>query len=327
MATYIIMDTQNLFMRVRFGIKAPDIDSQIGMALHIIFNSVKKVWGGFDANHLVYPPDKANRKAVQLARSPKEIEEDAVFFEVMDQFVEFLRTKTNCTVLQHPNAEADDMIARWIQLHADDQHVIISTDGDFQQLISPNVKIYNGIAGLLHTDTGVFDKDGAPAKDKKGKLLATPNPLWLLFEKCMRGDASDNVMSAFPGVRTKKLLEVFDDRDNKGYVWNNLMLSKWNDHDGVEHRVRDDFERNRLLIDLTMQPPDLVDKFSAKIIDAVNQPRKVQVGIALMRFCNLHGLVRIEKQTGDYSPCFSAPYNGQLIVEEQDITTAASAPE
>jgi 5'-3' exonuclease len=330
MATYIILDTQNLFMRVRFGIKAPDIDSQVGMALHIILNSVKKVWNGFDATHTVfclegrswrkdvYPPYKANRKAAQLARSPKEVEEDTVFFEIMDQFVQFLRSKTNCTVLQHPNAEADDMIARWIQLHPEDQHVIISTDGDFQQLISANVKIYNGIAGLLYTHEGVYDKDGNLAQGKKNQPIEVPKPEWLLFEKCMRGDASDNVMSAFPGVRTKKLLEVFEDRNNKGYVWNNVMLSKWNDHDGIEHRVRDDYERNRLLIDLTMQPPDLIDKFDARMIDSVNQPPKTQVGVSLMRFCNLHGLVRIEKQTAEYSPCFSAAYRGPLILETDD---------
>jgi hypothetical protein len=325
MATYILLDTQNLFMRVRFGIRAPDIDSQVGMALHIILNSIKKVWTGFEGTHTVfclegrswrkdvYPPYKANRKAAQLARTPREVEEDRVFFEVMDEFIGFLRTKTNCTVLQHPNAEADDMIARWIQLHPQDQHVIISTDGDFQQLIAPNVKLFNGIAGMLYTHEGVYDKDGNPATDKKGQQLAPPRPDWLLFEKCMRGDASDNVMSAFPGARTKKLLEVFDDRENRGFTWNNLMLSKWTDHGGKEHRVRDDYERNRLLIDLTMQPADLVDKFDAKILENVNLPANTQVGIALMRFCNLHGLVRIEKQTAEYSPCFSARYQGHLL--------------
>ena len=29
------------------------------------------------------------------------------------------------------------------------------------------------------------------------------DPEWLLFEKCMRGDTSDNVFSAYPGVRKK----------------------------------------------------------------------------------------------------------------------------
>jgi hypothetical protein len=325
MATYLIIDTHNLFMRVRHGVRAPDTDQQLGMALHIIFNSIKMVWNQFDGSHTVfclegrswrkdiYPPYKANRKVAASKRTPQEIEDDKVFFEVMDKFVDFLKQNTNCTVLRHPEAEADDMIARWIGLHPDDQHIIISSDSDFQQLIAPNVKVYNGIAAVLYTDTGIYDKDGKIAKNKQGNDLAVPNPGWLLFEKCVRGDPGDNVMSAFPGVRTKKLQEAFDDRDKQGFAWNNLMLSKWTDHEGVDHRVRDDYERNRLLIDLTQQPSDLVEKFDEVIASSIiTEPRR-QVGIALIKFCNLFGLVRIEKSSSEYSPCFSSVYTGKLI--------------
>jgi len=329
MATYIVIDTQNLFMRVRHGIRAPDIDQQIGMALHIIFNSVKKVWNEFNGTHTVfclegrswrkdfYPPYKANRKVAAAKRSEREVEEDKVFFESMDEFIKFVTDQTNCTVLRHPNAEADDMIARWIALHPDDQHVVISSDSDFQQLIAKNVVIYNGIAGLLYTHEGIFDKDGKIAKNKQGADLAVPNPEWLLFEKCMRGDDSDNVMSAFPGVRKTKLEAAFQDRHTKGYVWNNLMLSKWLDHENVEHRVRDDYERNRQLIDLTQQPIDLIEKFDRVIIESTNKEPRKQIGINLMRFCNVHGLVRIEKQVGEFSSTLSSLYEGNLKMESQ----------
>lgn len=238
MATYLIIDTQNLFMRVRHGVRAPDTEQQLALALHIILSSIKKVWNQFDGTHTVfclegrswrkdvYAPYKANRKAAAIKRTPREVEEDNVFFEVMDQFVKFVAGQTNCTVLRHPEAEADDMIARWIALHPDDQHIIISSDSDFQQLVRENVKIYNGIAALLYTHEGVYDKDGNIAKNKHGKELPIPDPDWLLFEKCMRGDDGDNVMSAFPGVRTKKLQEAYADRENRGFPWNNLMLSK-----------------------------------------------------------------------------------------------------
>jgi hypothetical protein len=193
--------------------------------------------------------------------------------------------------------------------------VIISSDSDFQQLISENVILYNGIASLLYTHEGIYDKDGNLAINKQGKQLPIPNPEWILFEKCIRGDDSDNVMSAFPGVRKTKLEAAYDDRHNRGYAWNNLMLSKWVDHENVEHRVRDDYERNKMLIDLTRQPPDLIDKFDRCIIDEVNQVAKKQVGLALMRFCNINGLVRIEKNVNDYSATLSALYEGHLKME------------
>jgi len=328
MATYIIIDTQNLFLRIRFGVRAPDLETQIGLALHTIFTSIKKVWNQFDGTHTVfclegrswrkdmYTPYKANRRVAADSRTPREVEEDQIFFEVMDKFIEFLRKSTNCSVLKHPNAEADDMIARWIALHPDDRHIVISSDSDFQQLISPNVMIFNGIAGLLYTNKGIYDKDGNIAINKKGQEMSIPDPEWILFEKCVRGDPGDNVMSAFPGVRTKKLQEAYADRANKGYAWNNLMLSKWLDHENIEHRVRDDYERNRQLIDLTQQPADLVDKFDLAIINAVNEEVKKQVGLALMRFCNQHGLVKIEKNTSEYSPCFSSAYTGLLVQED-----------
>ena len=336
MQTYILIDLQNLFLRVRYGIKAPDIDNQIGMALHIVFQSIKKVWNQYDGSNLifclegrswrkdVYPPYKANRKATALARSAGEVEEDVVFFEVMDDFIKFVTDKTNCTVLRHANAEADDMIARWIQLHPNDRHIVISTDSDFQQLISENVVLYNGIASLLYTHTGIYDKDGKIAKNKQGGELEVPNPKWILFEKCIRGDPSDNIMSAYPGVRKTKMKEAFNDSESCGYAWNNLMLSKWVDHDQVEHRVKDLYERNKLLIDLTYQPADLIEKFDRQIVEMVNRPLRKNIGVELIRFCMIHGLVRIEKTITEFSPCFSSSYKGHLkdieIIDECKVS-------
>jgi hypothetical protein len=43
----------------------------------------------------------------------------------------------------------------------------------------------------------------------------------------MRGDPTDNVFSAYPGVRTKGsknkvgLMEAYEDRNSKGFNWNN----------------------------------------------------------------------------------------------------------
>ena len=74
-----------------------------------------------------------------------------------------------------------------------------------------------------------------------------------------------SIFSAYPGVRTKGtknkigLKEAFADRNTKGYTWNNLMLSKWLDHEGQEHRVLEDYERNKLLVDLHAQPDAIIE--------------------------------------------------------------------
>ena len=327
MQTYILVDTLNLAMRVRYGMRSPDMDTTVGLAIHVMLNAIKKVWNQFDADHVVfllegrswrkdaYVPYKANRKELANARTPEEVADDKQFFEAIDQFIQFLNEKTNASVIRNPQAEADDLIARWIHLHPEDNHVIVSTDSDFLQLLASNVKIFNGIAGLLYTHQGVWDKQGDVATDKKGLPMQVPNPEWLLFEKIMRGDDSDNVMSAYPGVRKKRLQEAFDNRHHQGYAWNNLMLSRWTDHMGQEILVRDSYERNRSLIDLTAQPQELKDKFDDTITQTVNVPVKQNIGFHLLKFANNWGLVRVEQKSSDYTPCLSKAYTGSLKVQ------------
>ena len=120
---YVLIDTSNLFFRARHQThRASDTWTKLGFALHLTIMSANKVARKFGADHIVfalegrswrkdvYPPYKANRKAAALKRTPKEVEEDKVFFEVMEEFVKFVSAQTNCTVLRHPEAEADDMV-------------------------------------------------------------------------------------------------------------------------------------------------------------------------------------------------------------------------
>ena len=325
--TYILVDTANTFFRARHVVRG-DADIKLGMALHITFNSIKKAWQDFNGSHVVfclegrswrkdyYKPYKANRAETRAAMTVKEQEEDKLFWETFDAFKEFIETKTNCTVLRHPQLEADDLIAGFIQMHPDDNHVIISTDSDFHQLIAPNVKQYNGVADTLTTHEGVFDKKGKSVIDKKTKEpVPAPDPQWILFEKCMRGDSSDNVFSAYPGVRTKGtknkvgLQEAFEDRSKQGWAWNNLMLQRWSDHEGKEHRVKDDYERNRQLIDLKAQPDDIKNIIRSTIEENISTPKNIsQVGIRLLKFCNVYDMKKIADSIQLYADPFQARY-------------------
>ena len=325
--TYILVDTANTFFRARHVING-DADIKLGMAFHITLNSIKKAWQDFGGTHVVfclegrswrkdyYKPYKAQRAASRAAHTEREAEEERVFWEAFDTFKDFVTEKTNCTVLQHPRLEADDLIAGWIQTHPTDDHVIISTDTDFVQLIAPNVRQFNGVMETTITHEGIFDAKGKRVIDKKTQEpKAIPDPKWLLFEKCMRGDTSDNVFSAYPGVREKGtknkvgLREAYGDRDSKGYSWNNMMLQRWSDHNGQEHRVLDDYERNRQLIDLTAQPDDIRQIMSETIATATQANKNVsQVGIRLMKFCNLYDLKKIADQAQAYAEPLNARY-------------------
>jgi len=329
---YALIDTANTFFRARHvAFRSNDAWEKIGMALHITLASVNKVVRNNKIDHVVfclegrswrkdfYKPYKAHRKVDEAALTDSEIEENKLFWETYEIFTTFLREKTNVSVLSEPNSEADDVIARFIHLHPNDNHFIISSDSDFDQLIANNVSRYNGITNELITLNGYFKDNGKPIIDKKTKEQKTlGDPKFVLFEKCMRGDGTDNVFSAYPGVRTKGtknrvgLIEAYQDRDKQGFNWNNMMLQRWVDHDKVEHRVRDDYERNRILIDLTCQPQEVKDNVDNVIRENVRIKTTPQVGIHFLKFCGKYELEEIAKNSSAYSKWLNAPYTGEI---------------
>ena len=327
---YLLVDTANTFFRARHtAARQSDTWDKLGFAIHCTLASVNKAWRDFGANHVVfclegrswrkdvYEPYKKNRTVAKAALTEKELEEDRLFWEAFETLQNFLIEKTNCTVLRHPNLEADDLISGWIEHHPHDEHVIVSSDTDFHQLLADNVSQYNGIADEHHTINGIFDKKKKPVIDKKTKQPKTiPDPEWILFEKCMRGDSSDNVFSAYPGVRTKGsknkvgLIEAYADRHTRGFSWNNLMLQRWTDHNNTEHRVLDDYERNRTLIDLRAQPP-YVKTMIAETISSASVPKnKSMVGLQFLKFCGKYELNKLSENSTSMADILSAEYPG-----------------
>ena len=329
---YALIDTANTFFRARHvASRNSDPWEKVGMALHLTLASVNQVVRNHKIDHVVfclegrswrkefYKPYKAHRKLDESAMTEEEIAENKLFWETYEMFTNFLIEKTNVSVLREPNAEADDIIARFIDLHPNDTHFIISSDTDYVQLIKQNVFQYNGITNELIKPEGYFKDNGKPILDKKTKQhKLLEDPQYLLFKKCMRGDATDNVFSAYPGVREKGsktkagLMEAFADRNKQGYAWNNLMLQRWTDHEGVEHRVRDDYERNRTLIDLNAQPIDVKDKVDTVIRNNVRVNHTPQVGVHFLRFCAKYELTKISEQADTYAKWLNNTYQGNI---------------
>jgi hypothetical protein len=87
------------------------------------------------------------------------------------------------------------------------------------------------------------------------------------------------------------------------------MLQRWTDHEGVEHRVLEDYNRNRQLIDLTAQPDDIRSVINQTIDTARSANKDVsQVGIRLIKFCNLYDLKKISDQVQHYAEPLNARY-------------------
>src|SRR5574337_1168584 len=227
---YILIDTMNLYHRAthmvdpKFG-----IDSMIGMSQHLIFSSLNKEWNTWSPDHAIfftenrswrkelYPDYKANRKVEFAKKSEKEQEEQKQLLESYSELIEYLRNNTNATVIQNPIAEADDMIAIWVEDHCNDKNILISSDSDFIQLLRfDNLTIYDPIKDITITKDGITDDNGNNLEfnltsTAKIKIIGQnkdfrPEPNWFeyaLFLKCIRGDITDNIFSAYPKVREK----------------------------------------------------------------------------------------------------------------------------
>jgi 5'-3' exonuclease len=253
-----------------------------------------------------------------MSVTEEEAEASKLFWETYEKFTTYIKEKTNVSVLRHERAEADDMIARFIHLHPEDNHYIISTDTDYNQLITDKVKQFNGVTGELATLEGYFKESGKPVLDKEKKPKLLEDPEYLLFKKLIRGDAGDNVFASYPGVRevgSKNkvgIKEAFEDRHKMGFNYNNFMLQRYTDHEGNEVRVKDAFERNRTLIDLKAQPQEIKDAVDQRIRESVRVTTIPQVGIHFMKFCGKYELTKISEQAETYSKWLNSPYKGTL---------------
>jgi hypothetical protein len=168
------------------------------------------------------------------------------YVDNLNSFAEFFRTQTNILCLQANYLEGDDLIAGFVQTHPDDDHVILSSDKDFMQLINS----INGDVTLIE-----------PTKYEERSLEEWNNdPELFLFEKKFRGEGygKDNIQSAYPRLRKKDIFNAYED----DYLFNNLMehtfiVEETREDHIIEHKytTRDLFKENELLIDLKKQPP------------------------------------------------------------------------
>mgnify|MGYP006274835741 FL=1 len=333
MQTYILIDLNNLLHRAKHVTRG-DASIKIGLSMHIAFSSILSMWKKFEASHVVicldgrswrrevYDNYKRSRRIASAAKSVREQAEDEEFNEAFNDLIKFLQEKTNVSVLKSPGLEADDLVARWIAVHPDSKHVIISSDSDFYQLLSSNVEIYNGITGMRITSGGVYndkDKNMEFSVKNDGKIkIGKPDPNfepepewweWAKFSKMMRGDAGDGILTAYAKVRQTQLQRAYEDPRERAYIWNNLMLQTWEDHEGNTRRVLDCYNENRMLIDLTELPNEICTLADTVIQESVQREKRPQIGIWFLRFCNRHQLVRIEQNPNPHLEYLQAPYS------------------
>ena len=346
MKTYVIIDAYNMYYRAMYAVSNYDKDIRRNMLLHTMFYMIKKACDKFSPNHLVfamdgygtwrkgvYPLYKMNRVEKYQNMTPSEIEVQEELKDCFENdFIPFITEKTNISVIGYQNAEADDIISRFINLHKDDLNVIISSDNDYVQLLNDNVLIYNTMDDRIITKDGILSannklikfslKDGKITVSKTDPLvgkndLPTPMKEWVeyaLFMKCIRGDKSDNIFSAYPKIREKStsktvgIEDAFKDRIEKGYNWQSFMNSTWKTPLGETKVVKECYELNKKIIDLKEIPEELKENVDKHIQEVLHQEPKKNVSIYLMQYLNSHSLQRLLEIVDSFSGYFTKSY-------------------
>lgn len=330
----LIFDASNILFRVASitekrgeelgGTFFESDEQKAAFALHSSLNSILKYYRKFRPNEIAlafegrnnwrksYTSDRKDQIAKQYKANRLPSDKSQSFFTLIDDFKALIKDHTSMICLAVDGLEGDDVIAGYVQEDADnpdDKVIIVSGDKDFMQLGRfKNVQLIDPATG-------------------KDRLKAEPNFdfEYFLFEKCIRGDAGDNVMSAFPRVRKTRLDKAYAD----DYEMTQLMQEEWTspeeDTDGNQifnedgtpklriNKVGELYKHNKVLMDLACQPDDVKEKIKAGIAEA-----RLNVGkfnhFHFMRFLGKHKLEAIANQAHIYTEMLSTKASKNQII-------------
>lgn len=310
---YLVFDISNLLYRT-FFVQREESDVTIaGLATHTALVMLNKYYKQHKPDKVVMAFDRQSwrkdytaseqcisKKPYKGTRrkdmSPAQQIKYAKFLDHMREFEAMIAEHTTIIALAEEFLEADDLIAGFCQQKKDDDEiVIISSDSDLLQFLRyPGVRIIS------------------PATDKDQSLADfDDDPLYYLFTKCLRGDSTDNVQSAYPRVRQDRIKKAYKDSFERVQLmketWDTLektvvdgetIMSK------VTFQVEKLFAENELLIDLEKQPPDIRELIQASVAASLAKKRQFSM-FFILKFIGKYKLVKIKESIDQYIPMLS----------------------
>lgn len=301
---WLLYDVSNMLFRSFFVDRGNQDDITLaGLATHAAFVSLNKYYKQFKPTkgvvmafdrtswrkaystsedaHPATKPYKGNRRKDM---SPAQAAKFEKFIDHLNEFEKLITEHTNIITLAGDTLEADDCIAGFCQVNQGDHIIIISADSDLLQL-------------KRYENTTVI----SPVNDSEQMLDKYDNdPLYYLFQKCLRGDPTDNIQSAYPKVRQTKIRAAFDD----SYERVKLFKETWTDDKGNEIVVEDMFKENQRLIDLEKQPKAIRIAILTTVDEALEKQRKFSM-FHMLKFCNRYQLDKIKDTIDQFIPMLS----------------------
>lgn len=303
MATRLVFDTANLFFRVAAASSKGNEGSPeelAALALRSSIFSLRKYYKKYKPDQIAVTFEGSRNWRKDYTRSDRcesgwvyksnRVKDSSMetFFAVMKSFEELARNHTSLICLSNPQLEGDDLFSGYAERFAEQGDTVIGVSGDkdFVQLLRfPNFTLVN-------------PEDGKPRE--------TDDPYLFMFEKCFRGDRGDYVMSAYPRLRKTKIDAAFTDE----YLRTQLMNHKWKFTDvttgkETEYEVRKIWEENKLLMDLTAQPPEIKEIIQQTLDEQLENHGKFSL-FDFIKFCGKYKLQEIAENSTQFADVFSA---------------------
>lgn len=302
---WLVFDISNILYRTFFAQRDETDDVIAGLATHSALTTLNKYFKAYKPTHgVVMAFDRSSwRKAYTASEAcvskklykgnrrkdmtPSQKEKYSRFLEHIDEFEQLIAEHTTIVTLAQPTLEADDLIAGFCQLNSSEETpvVVITADSDMLQLVmNPGVTVVS------------------PATDKPQSLSEYFNdPNYYVFMKCVRGDPTDNIQSAFPRVQSKRIRKAYEDPFERVQ----LMKETWTSPEGVEFVVEQLFAENELLIHLEKQPQDIRDLIEAVVTVSLAKNRQFSM-FHLLKFIGKYKLNRIKESLDQYIPMLSS---------------------
>jgi hypothetical protein len=301
---YLLFDISNLLYRSFFVERQETDETLAGLATHSALVMLNKYYKQHKPDKVVMAFDRSSWRKEYTASdkcvskkpykgnrrkdmTPTQQAKYQRFLNHINEFEKMIADHTTIITLLQPRLEADDLIGGFCQAHSkipEDEVVLISTDTDMLQLLKyKNVRIIS------------------PDKDKEQKLDDYNNdPEYYVFSKCVRGDPTDNVQSAFPRVRSTRIEKAYNDPFERVQ----LMQERWTNEDKIEFLVADLFKENELLINLEKQPEDIRALIETGVAEAEAKEREFSL-FFILRFIGKYKLVKIKESIDQYIPLLS----------------------
>lgn len=186
-----------------------------------------------------FPHYKKNRKPLDRGM------DWTMFFENGDEIREAASDAFGWKVIDVPGAEADDIIATLCFDYPNEQHLIVSPDGDFKQLQKlPNVTQYDTI---------------------RNKKIIEKDPKAWLREKIICGDKKDGI----PNIVSEPDIFMTGGRQTSiRAAQKRSWISADNPLFFCTQEMLERYKKNEALLDLSMVPEEVKDK----IREAFKQP-------------------------------------------------------